>query len=87
MNAWCILTLVSYADMVPRIIPATSSREWAEYLPSPTFSSLLVAEALTFDSAETWEDWKSKIHKIKTKAEINFYRRNEQIFIWYQNWL
>lgn len=51
-----ILTLTSYTDIVLRIIPETSSREWLEYLPSPTFSSVLFAEVLVLESVETWDD-------------------------------
>lgn len=52
------ITLTPYSDIVLHIIAATSSREWLEYLPSPTFSSTLLAELLVFASVGTWEDWK-----------------------------
>ena len=61
-----IITFTPYADSVLRSIPATSSTEWFEYLPSLTLSSFLLADVLA-NSVETWEDWNIKI-KHQTKG-------------------
>lgn len=72
------VTLDSYADIVLRIIPATSSKEWAENFPSP-LSSFLFAELLTLVSPETWEDWKMKKKYRYKDSDIQIYFWHLQI--------